>query len=175
MKKVLSLILVSALAIFALVGCGQSTNVKETEQTQIDKAKNLINSFTTGDTTVAKALLTDDYIQHNLAYETGKDAILKAIEYLGSAKIKTTVNTVRAFEDGNYVFMQTVYNFAGAGEQVAFDIFRFENGKVAEHWDNLAAFAKPNPSGHTQVDGDLTIKDIEKTDENKKNSREFSL
>lgn len=41
--------------------------------------------------------------------------------------------------------MQTVYNFAGAGEQVAFDIFRFDSeGKIAEHWDNLAALAEQN-------------------------------
>lgn len=65
--------------------------------------------------------------------------------------VKATVNNVRAFEDGDKVFLQTVYNFTGAGEQVAFDIFRFDKaGKIAEHWDNIAALATPNPSGHTQ-------------------------
>lgn len=40
------------------------------------------------------------------------------------------------------------------GEQVAFDIFRFnEDGLIAEHWDNLDNLAEPNPSGHTQIDG----------------------
>ena len=40
------------------------------------------------------------------------------------------------------VFLQTVYNFAGAGEQVAFDIFRFDaNGKIAEHWDVMETIA----------------------------------
>lgn len=30
----------------------------------------------------------------------------------------------------------------GAGEQVAFDIFRFdENGKIAEHWDVMETIA----------------------------------
>ena len=33
------------------------------------------------------------------------------------------MENIRAFEDGEYVFLHTVYNFAGAGEQVAFDIF----------------------------------------------------
>ena len=51
----------------------------------------------------------------------------------------------------------------GAGEQVAFDIFRFdEDGKIAEHWDNIAAKAAPNPSGHTQIDGTLEKKDADK-------------
>ena len=64
------------------------------------------------------------------------------MEYLASADVKTTVNNIRAFEDGDKVFLQTIYNFAGAGEQVAFDIFRFdENGKIAEHWDVMETIA----------------------------------
>ncbi len=91
------------------------------------------------------------------------------MEYLASADVKTTVENIRSFEDGDYVFLQTVYNFAGAGEQVAFDIFRFdEDGEIAEHWDNLAALAaEPNPSGHTQIDGTMEVTDLDKTEENR--------
>ena len=64
------------------------------------------------------------------------------MEYLASAEVKTTVNNIRAFEDGDKVFLQTVYNFAGASEQVAFDIFLIdENGKIAEHWDVMETIA----------------------------------
>lgn len=63
--------------------------------------------------------------------------------------------------------MHTVYNFAGAGEQVAFDIFRFEDGLIAEHWDNLAAKAAPNPSGRTQIDGATELCDLDKTEANR--------
>ena len=67
---------------------------------------------------------------------------LSSVEYLASAPVKTTVQNIRAFEDGDKVFLQTIYNFAGAGEQVAFDIFRFdENGKIAEHWDVMETIA----------------------------------
>ena len=67
---------------------------------------------------------------------------LGSVTYLASAPVKTTVNNIRAFEDGDKVFLQTVYNFAGAGEQVAFDIFRFDsNGKIAEHWDVMETIA----------------------------------
>lgn len=59
--------------------------------------------------------------------------------------------------------MQTIYNFAGAGKQVAFDVFRFnKDGKIAEHWDNLAALTPANPSGHTQVDGTTEKKDVDR-------------
>ena len=127
--------------------------------TNIEKAKALIETFVSGDIELAKSLLKEDYIQHNLGYATGRDAFLGSVSYLGSAPVKTTLMVVREFEDGDKVVLQSVYNFAGAGEQVAFDIFRIEDGLIAEHWDNLAFKVEPNPSGHTQIDGDTNIKD----------------
>lgn len=147
---------------------------EETKMTNTQKALELINTFATGDTKKATDLLAEGYIQHNLAYGTGRDAFVGSVAYLASASVKTTVNNIRAFEDGDKVFLQTVYNFAGAGEQVAFDIFRFdENGKIAEHWDNLAAKAEPNPSGRTQIDGTLEIKDLDKTNANREVVKNF--
>ena len=140
----------------------------------IQKAIDLIHTFASGDTAKAASLLAEGYIQHNLAYSTGRDAFVGSVQYLASAPAKTTVENIRAFEDGDKVFLQTVYNFAGAGEQVAFDIFRFDGlGKIAEHWDNLAAKAEPNPSGHTQIDGTMEIKDIDKTEANRELVKNF--
>ena len=92
--------------------------------TNKEKALALIGTFASGDTVLAKELLAVPYIQHNLSYGTGRDAFISSVEYLVSAPVKTTVENIRAFEDGDRVFMQTVYNFAGVGKQVAFDIFR---------------------------------------------------
>ena len=155
MKKFLSLTMALTMLGTALTGCGakdaaaktpventQQTAPVRQEQSQTEKALALINTFATGDTETARSLLADGYIQHNLAYGTGADAFIGSVEYLASADVKTTVNNIRAFEDGDYVFLQTIYNFAGDGEQVAFDIFRFdENGKIAEHWDVMETIA----------------------------------
>ena len=84
--------------------------------TNKEKALALINTFVSGDTEKAKELLAPGYIQHNLAYGTGADAFAGSVAYLASAPVKTTVNNIRAFEDGDKVFLQTVYNFAGMGE-----------------------------------------------------------
>lgn len=191
MKKIITLLLTATLTMTALAGCSTSSNNADntvsstsattqetestkTEQTQTEKALALIDTFATGDTDIAKELLAEDYIQHNLAYGTGRDAFISSVEYLASADEKTTVENIRAFEDGDKVFLQTVYNFAGAGEQVAFDIFRFDNeGKIAEYWDNLAAKAEPNPSGHTQIDGTMEVTDLDKTEENRKLVEDF--
>lgn len=108
----------------------------------IQKALDLINTFATGDTETASRLLAGGYVQHNLAYGTGRDAFVGSVAYLAAAPTPTAVQNVRAFEDGDKVFLQTVYNFAGAGEQVAFDIFRFdEDGLIAEHWDVMETIA----------------------------------
>ncbi len=142
--------------------------------TKKEKAMALIETFATGDAEKARELLAEGYIQHNLAYGTGRDAFVGSVQYLAAAPVKTTVNNIRAFEDGDKVFLQTVYNFAGAGEQVAFDIFRFdEEGKIAEHWDNLAALQEPNPSGHTQIDGAMDVTDLDKTEANRQLVKDF--
>lgn len=169
MKKLTAIILTAALLLTSAFALAEAA-----PQTQTEKALALIGTFASGDTELAASLLDENYIQHNLAYGTGRDAFVGSVEYLASAPVKTTVNNIRAFEDGEYVFLQTVYNFAGAGEQVAFDIFRFdEDGEIAEHWDNLAALAQANPSGHTQIDGTLEIADLDKTEENRELVKNF--
>ena len=141
---------------------------------QIEKALELINTFASGDSKKAEGLLDENYIQHNLSYGTGRDAFISSVEYLAQAPVRTTVENVRAFEDGDGVFLQTVYNFAGAGDQVAFDIFRFnEEGRIAEHWDNLAEKAAPNPSGRTQTDGTTELRDLDRTEGNRELFRNF--
>ena len=168
MKKALATILTAAIALAVPTAMAESAATTNTE-----KALALIGTFASGDTELAASLLKEDYIQHNLAYGTGRDAFVGSVQYLASAPVKTTVNNIRSFADGDYVFLQTVYNFAGAGEQVAFDIFRFEDGLIAEHWDNLAAKAEPNPSGHTQIDGAMEIADLDKTEENRQLVNDF--
>lgn len=195
MKKFISSALALTLIASVLAGCSSNTTSTsdpgsapesstpssqvesntQAEQTNTEKALALIGTFASGDTETARELLDENYIQHNLAYGTGEDAFISSVEYLASADVKTTVENIRSFEDGDYVFLQTVYNFAGAGEQVAFDIFRFdEDGEIAEHWDNLADLAaEPNPSGHTQIDGTMEVTDLDKTEENRELVKNF--
>ncbi len=124
----------------------------------------LLKSIETGDAKPVGYINPTSYKQHNLGAEDGIAGFGKLLSQLpkGSAK----VHTVRAFADDEYVFTHTEYNFFGP--KAGFDIFRFENGKIVEHWDNLAEKTLPNPSGHTQTDGSTEIKDLAKTQQNKK-------
>ena len=124
----------------------------------------LLKSIETGDSKPLAYINPDKYIQHNLAVGdglAGLRALLKSLPK-GSAK----VNTVRVFQDGDFVFAHTDYNFFGP--KVGFDIFRFEDGRIVEHWDNLQeTAAKPSPSGHTMIDGPTTATDLDETAANK--------
>ncbi|MDI9862899.1 hypothetical protein QM480_01080 [Flectobacillus sp. DC10W] len=129
----------------------------------------LLKAIETGDNEPVGYINTCKYIQHNLAVGDGLagfGAVLQALP-----KGSTKVNTVRVFQDGNFVFTHTDYNFFGP--KIGFDIFRFENGKIVEHWDNLQETAKPNPSGHTMIDGTTEINDLDKTFANKALVRNF--
>jgi predicted SnoaL-like aldol condensation-catalyzing enzyme len=54
-----------------------------------------------------------------------------------------------------------------SGPMIAFDIFRFDGGKIAEHWRGSEPEAPPNPSGRTQVDGSTEISERDRTEENR--------
>ena len=129
------------------------------------QALDLLKSGETGDNGPLSYINPDNYIQHNL---TLKDGIQGLIERRAiNQKISFKVNPVRAFEDGNLVFLHSEYSVPNVS-LIGFDIFRFENGKIIEHWDNFQAKAeKPSPSGHTMIDGPTFSWGLDKTEANK--------
>ena len=127
------------------------------------KVVGLLKAIETGATEPVGYINPNKYIQHNLGVADGLAGFGALLQALPPNSAK--VNTVRSFQDGDFVFTHTDYNFFGP--KIGFDIFRFEDGKIVEHWDNLQETAKPNPNGHTMVDGATTSKDLEKTVTNK--------
>lgn len=116
-----------------------------------------------------KRYFREDYIQHNPHVPTGIAPVLSFLPILKNAK--TTYKTHRMLEDGEFIIMHNTYNNAeafGAKQVVTFDVWRMQDGKVAEHWDAIAPIAHKTASGRTQFDGPTAIEDIEKTEENKK-------
>jgi predicted SnoaL-like aldol condensation-catalyzing enzyme len=138
-----------------------NTNIMETSNKQ--KVIALLKSIETGEAAPVSYINPNKYIQHNLAVADGLAGFGALLKQLPPNSAK--VNTARAFQDGDFVFTHTEYDFFGP--KIGFDIFRFENGKIVEHWDNLQETAKPNPSGHTMIDGPVDVKDLNKTTANK--------
>lgn len=140
-----------------------SKNNVKMELSNKEKAGALIESLETGDHTPISYINPAKYIQHNLAVGDGLAGFGEVVANAPEGGFKAKV--VRAFQDGDFAFLHTEYDFFGP--KAGFDIFRFEDGKIVEHWDNLAAITPPNPSGRTQLDGVTTITDLDKTAANK--------
>lgn len=124
--------------------------------------------FTSFNPDAAGQLLAPDYIQHNPAVPTGAAPILGLIPALRDSGITATIHRVIA--EGDFVVLHSTYENAqafGAPVLVAFDVFRVEDGMVAEHWDNLQPLSAPNSSGRTMTDGPTEVTDLDKTASNK--------
>ncbi len=159
---------VAALATAAMISACTTVKPNSAQEkavtTQKAQVVALLKSLETGDSAPVSSINPNKYIQHNLAVGDGLAGLGAALQALpkGSAK----ANTVRVFQDGEYVFAHTDYNFFGP--KIGFDIFRFEDGKIVEHWDNLQEKpVKPNPSGRTMIDGATEVVELDKTVANK--------
>lgn len=155
-----NLVFVFALTMSLLI-CNKSNASDKVGNKQ--KAVELLKSIETGATHPISYINPNKYIQHNQLVADGLEGLLDLFKQVpeGSAK----ANVVRVFRDGDYVVAHTDYDFFGP--QIGFDIFRFENGLIVEHWDNLQKKETKTASGRTQIDGPTKIVDIEKTDVNK--------
>lgn len=129
----------------------------------------LLKSIEMGDGGPVAVINPNKYIQHNVGVADGLVGFGALLQALPSKSAR--VKTVRVFEDGDYVFAHTDYNFFGP--KIGFDIFRFENDRIVEHWDNLQETDGPNPSGHTMTDGPTDVQDADKTEANKALVRAF--
>ena len=117
---------------------------------------------------------TEDYVQHNPHVPTGRDPILDLVPALRDADFGYT--THRIIADGPLVLTHTTYHnaeFFGANKVVAFDLWRVEDGRVAEHWDSIQPLASETKSGRGQTDGVTQVTDFEETEANKSLVRGF--
>jgi len=131
--------------------------------TNAQKVKALIESIETGDHGPIEYINPQKYIQHNLGAADGLAGFAEVLGHLPPGSARAEV--IRVFEDGEFVFAHTDYNFFGP--KAAFDIFRFENGLIVEHWDNMGEKVEKTASGRTQLDGPTAAADLDKTAANK--------
>ena len=126
--------------------------------------------FAARDVGAVDRYFTEDYIQRNPMLPSGSAVIKKflsrPVDPDKPAVPPTEVHRIFG-EDDLVATHSTYYNF-GPLPLVAFDIFRIENGRIAEHWDNLQPRREaPNPAGRTQTDGATVVADPAQTDANK--------
>ena len=170
--KALSILLMAASILFGCNDKIKNQNLKgnKMEKSNKEKVVELLKSIETGAQEPASYINPNKYIQHNQNVTDGLEGFGTVLGQLAEAasqnpELTPKVNTVRVFEDGNYVFAHTEYNFFGP--KVGFDVFRFEDGLIVEHWDNLQEYVSETASGRSQINGPTELKDLDKTEENK--------
>lgn len=123
----------------------------------------LLKGIESGDPESVLIVNEEKYIQHNPQTHEGSEGLADLFKRL--SKTSPHVNIVRVFEDGDFVFAHTEYDFTE--RNIGFEIFRFENGQAVEHWDNIQKRKGPNSSGHSMVDGVTEVKDHLETEKNR--------
>lgn len=142
-------------------------DLSENEQ----KAVAVLESLESGDpTAIEEYVSTETYIQHNPMYPSGRQTILDALPSLVEAG--TTVDVRRVIEEGDLVALHSEYTLGGT-PMIGFDVFRFENGLIVEHWDNLQETVTDTVSGRSMIDGPTEITDLDQTEANNELVRSF--
>lgn len=153
-----------------LNACSQMSHVEEDAHVPLKNTANLAQAafFKHYDAEEVKTYFRTDYIQHNPHVPTGIGPVLSFLPVLQAAQ--TTYTTHRMLQDRDFIIMHNTYHNAeafGASDVVTFDIWRMQNGMVAEHWDAISPIVETTASGRTQFDGSTTVRDLDKTEANK--------
>jgi len=109
----------------------------------------LTAAFTSDDTSIVDQVVRPDYIQHNPQAPDGPDAL----KYFGAATRQQfpeiTFVPYQSVTDGDMVLLHSnLVAVPGTPGIAVFDFFRFEDGKIAEHWDVLQEVPATSISGN---------------------------
>ena len=127
----------------------------------------MIDIFRNKDPTVVDRYFGEPFKQHDPDLADGL-AGMKSFAAEVASSPAANITIYRTLVDGDFVLLHSRYQGVGRHASViAFDLFRFDKGKIVEHWGGQEAEAPPNLSGRTQVDGPTEVLDREKTEENR--------
>ena len=133
-----------------------------------DARQAMIDIFRKKDPTAVDRYFAESFVQHDSNLADGLAGMKSfAAEIASSPAADITI--YRTLVDGDFVLLHSKYQGVGryAGPAIAFDLFRFKDGKIVEHWGGQEHEAPPNLSGRTQVDGPTEVLDREKTEANR--------
>ena len=91
-----------------------------------------------------------DYIQHNQLAEPGREGLKRFLDMIREQTPQAVHDVKRAFVDGDHVTVHYhVRRWPGDAGWAVIDIFRIQDGLIAEHWDVMQDVVEggPNPNG----------------------------
>ena len=101
------------------------------------------------DSGAVERFIAPGYIQHNQGVEPGRESLKAFLDMIRLQTPQAVHDVKRAFVDGDHVIVHYhVRRWPGDKGWAVIDIFRIENGLIAEHWDVLQDVSEggPNPN-----------------------------
>jgi predicted SnoaL-like aldol condensation-catalyzing enzyme len=134
----------------------------------------IIAIFRDRDSTAIDRFFSEPFVQHDPNIGDGLPGLRAFVTELANSPT-TNVTIYRTVVDGDIVTLHSKYEgWPGfSGPVIAFDLFRFKDGKIVEHWGGQSPEIGPNPSGHTQLDGPTAVVDRKQTEANRTLVRNF--
>jgi predicted SnoaL-like aldol condensation-catalyzing enzyme len=128
----------------------------------------MIDIFRKKDATAVDRYFGEPFMQHDPNLADGL-AGMKSFAAEVASSPTADITIYRTLVDGDFVLLHSRYEGVAryAGPAIAFDLFRFKDSKIVEHWGGQEPEAPPNLSGRTQVDGPTEVLDREKTEANR--------
>lgn len=160
---------------FLLLSCIELSQKKSNKQIEKMKHNNkqivlefYKNAIGKADSAYASKVLTDKYIQHNPTVKSGKGGFLEMITFLKQLPKpdKPSKPFMRVISEDDFVALHFEVEFAGQKKTVL-DLYRLDNGLIAEHWDAIKDSAPSTMNGNPEVEGPINIEDKKLTDKNK--------
>ncbi|PWJ56933.1 putative SnoaL-like aldol condensation-catalyzing enzyme [Dyadobacter jejuensis] len=143
----------------ALVSCNDDDDAPQLNQ--IQKTQAVLEAFESGNKEALDYISDTKYIQHNLTFPDGKGVLAG---FFTGEPTGIKFENFRILEADNIVIAHSRYGgvWNNGTPQIGLDVFRFENGAIVEHWDNLQDESDPVTdvvNGNTQVNGPTQIGD----------------
>jgi predicted SnoaL-like aldol condensation-catalyzing enzyme len=129
----------------------------------------LIDIFRKKDVTAIDRYFAEPFVQHDPNMADGLSGMKAFVSELAKSPA-ADITIHRTLVDGERVLLQSTYQGLknAPAPLIAFDLFRFKDGKIVEHWGGQQPQASArNLSGHAQIDGPTVVEDREKTEVNR--------
>jgi predicted SnoaL-like aldol condensation-catalyzing enzyme len=152
----------------------QARNHLDTSDIGATARQATIAIFRDRDSTAIDRFFSEPFVQHDPNIGDGLPGLRSFVAGLANSPA-TNITIYRTVVDGDIVMLHSKYDgWPGfSGPVIAFDIFRFKDGKIVEHWGGQTPETGANPSAHTQVDGPTDVVDRKQTEANRTLVRNF--
>lgn len=96
-----------------------------------------------------KLYVGHEYIQHNPMVADGPEAFIEYFLEMAEKWPGKKVSFIRSVAEADLVVLHCHQTWPGDNDYVTMDIFRFEEGKIVEHWDALQSIPETSKNTNT--------------------------